>query len=117
MKVDLPSGGWVELREKLMAADKFSVQSAVKIELDTATGLQHTAVGMVNDMRNQLLSLLIESWSFSGVPVPKDNHAGVRTLGEILDLDDYNALSEAVEPMLMKVVTGGTPNRSAPSAS
>lgn len=118
MKVELPSGAWVELRERLMANDKFTVQSAVKIELDTATGFQHTAVGLVNDMRNALLTLLIESWSFApGVPIPKDNHAGGRVIGEVLDLDDYNALSEAVEPMLMKVVTGGAPNRSAPSAS
>jgi hypothetical protein len=116
MKVDLPSGGWVELREKLMAQDKFAVQAAVKVELDTATGFQHTAVGLVNDMRNQLLVLLIDGWSFTAV-IPKDNHAGARILGEILDLDDYNCLSEAVEPMLLRVVTGGAPNRPAPSAS
>ena len=118
MRVELPSGAWVELREKLMAGDKFAVQGAVKLELDTATGFQHTAVGMVNDMRNQLLLLVIDNWSFApSVPVPKENHAGVRILGEVMDLDDYNCLSEAIEPVLLKVVTGGAPNRSAPSAS
>lgn len=116
MKVDLPSGGWVEIRERLMAQDKFATQAAVHVELDTATGLQHTAVGLVNEMRNALLALLIDDWSFAAV-IPKNNHAGSRVIGETLDLDDYIALSQAIEPMLLKVVSGGAPNRPAPSAS
>ena len=116
MKVELPSGGWVILRERLMSADKFAVQNAVKMELDTSTGLQHAALGMINSMRNELLKLLIEQWSFEGVPVPRDHFAGSEAIGTTLDLDDYNALAQAVEPMLNKVVNT-SPNPTAPSPS
>jgi hypothetical protein len=105
MEVTLPSGATVTLRDKLTARDKFAVQDAVHLSLNTATGMQDTTAGLVNDMRNALLARLIQSWTVPGVT------AGADGLGE-LDLDDYNALAEAVEPLLSKVVQGGSPNRS-----
>jgi hypothetical protein len=112
VQVTLPSGNTVDLRDKLTAKDKFAVQAVIRLSLDTATGLQESSGSLVNDMRNALLGRLITAWSFSW-PIP-DNNAGNPL--EELDLDDYDALSEAVEPMLEKVV-GTNPNRRGRSSS
>lgn len=109
MDITLPSGATVTLRDKLTAKDKFDVQAAIRLSLDTTTGLQESSGSLVNDMRNALLRQVILSWSFTW-PLPS---AG-GTLDD-LDLDDYNVLADAVEPMLQKVVGG--PNRPGPSSS
>jgi hypothetical protein len=109
--VTLPSGATVTLRDKLNANDKFAVQAAIRLSLDTTTGLQESSGSLVNDMRNALLKQIITAWSFTW-PLPSLD--GGTSLGE-LDIDDYNSLSDAVEPMLNKVVS--SPNRPAPSRS
>ena len=112
MIVELPSGAKVTLREKLTAKDKFSTMRAGIIQTDSATGLQETSMGgLLNDMRNALLGRLIESWTVEGVGIPSQQEDAL----EELDIDDYNALAEAVEPMMLKVVSGGVPNRRRPS--
>lgn len=111
MEVTLPSGATVTYRDKLNANDKFAVQAAIRLSLDTATGLQESSGSLVNDMRNALLKQIITAWTFP-YPLP---HMGVgNPLGE-LDLDDYNALSDEVEPLLEKVVAA--PNRRGQSSS
>ena len=111
MQIELPSGNTVDLRDSLTAKDKFRVQSAVRLSLDTATGLQESTGGLVNDMRNALLKELITAWSFAW-PIPSNNLGNPL---EEMDLDDYNALADEVEPLLEKVVAG--PNRRAQSSS
>ena len=111
MQITLPSGNTVDLREKLTAKDKFAVQSAIRLSLDTSTGMQESNGGLLNDARNALLKQLITGWSFTW-PIPSVN--GGSPLEE-LDLDDYDALADAVEDMLAKVMS--VPNRRAPSSS
>lgn len=113
MIVDLPSGAKVTLRDKITAKDKFTVQNAVVLNLDTNTGLQATTAGLVNDMRNALLTRLIESWTIEGLSIPSQQKDAL----DELDIDDYNALTEAIEPILTKVVSGGIPNPRRPSSS
>ena len=112
MEITLPSGATVTLRDKLTAKDKFRVQGAIRLSLDTATGLQESTGSIVNDMRNALLVGIIENWSFDSLPLPSIQASSL----DDLDIDDYNALSDAVEPMLDKVVNSG-PNRAARSSS
>jgi hypothetical protein len=112
MDVTLPSGAVVTLRDKLTAKDKFAVQAAVHFSLDTTTGMQVSTGSILNDMRNALLKTIITSWTF-GTLIP--SAAAEDTLAD-LDLDDYDALADAVEPLLQKV-TGSGPNRPAPSSS
>lgn len=112
MIVELPSGPKVTLRDKLTAKDKFAVQASVTLALDTQTGMQNTAFGMVNEMANALLIRLIEDWDVPGKSIPSQDPDA---LGE-LDLDDYNALLDAVEPMMRKVLNTN-PNRTRPSTS
>jgi hypothetical protein len=110
-RVELPSlrngseteHNWVEYREQLKAADRFAVQDAVFI--DTKDGTNRMSLGLGNDIRNALLGRIITAWSFSG-PTPgqlKDVAAADVVIGDAMDLDDYNALSEAVQPLVDKV--------------
>lgn len=126
-RVELPSlrdgseteHNWVEYREQLKAIDRFAVQDAIII--DTKDGSNRMSLGIGNDVRNALLGRIITAWSFP-TPTPvqvKDIAAADVVIGEALDLDDYNALSEAVQPLVDKVsgnkVKAEDPKR--PSAS
>ena len=103
MKVELPSGGWVEYREKLMAGDKFAVQDAVSLEFRESGN--RASLGMVNDQRNALLGRIITGWSFGQTPDQlKDLVAADVVIGNALDIDDYNVLSDEVQPLLDKVM-------------
>jgi len=106
MKVELPSGGWVEYRERLMAGDKFAVQDAVSLEFrDTGN---RASLGMINDQRNALLGRIITGWSFGQIPAQvKDLVAADVVIGEALDIDDYNCLADEIQPLLDKIMGVG----------
>ena len=110
-RLNLPSENWVEYRTNLKAADKFAVQDAVILEYEGEGEKRTLRAGMSNTMRNALLVRIITAWSLEGIPVPSQNIAGAETLGEYLDIDDYNALAEAVAPLLDKVAFTSTPNQ------
>lgn len=102
-RVELPSGNWVEYRENLKAIDRFAVQDAITMEIKD--GANHTSLGIANDIRNALLGRIITGWSFPG-PFPaqaKDIAAADTIIGEAMDLDDYNHLADAVQPLVEKV--------------
>ena len=111
MKVELPGGGWVEIREKLTADDKLGTQGSFTIPVDDE-GRQQMPSGVQNILRNALLERIITNWGgpgLDGVQIPANNINGAAVLGS-LDLDDYNALCEAVDPLLQKVTFSG-PNQ------
>ena len=113
MRVDLPSGGYIEFRDSLKAKDKFTVQNSLKFKVKDGKE-QEVSGGITNDMRNALLAELITSWSLDA-PLPSaDMKAGMAAVDD-MDIDDYNALQEAVEPLLEKV--SFRPNRETPSGS
>ena len=103
MRVELPSGGWVEYREKLMAGDKFAVQDAISIEFKDGTN--RASMGLMNDQRNALLGRIITNWSFGQTPEQlKQLQAADVVIGNAMDIDDYNVLAEEVDPLLNKVM-------------
>ena len=106
MRVELPSGGWAELRDKLKGGDRVAAMRAVRLELEdgrtTIEGSVEAQISMA------LLSRLITAWSFEGVPAPAQ-HVNPVTVLEDLDLDDYNTLCEAIIPYVEKVTP--RPNR------
>ena len=111
MRVDLPSGGYIEFRDSLIAKDKFKVQKSLKFKVKDGQE-QEVSGGITNDMRNALLAELITAWSL-GAPLPSaDLKAGMAAIDD-MDIDDYNALQEEVEPLLEKV--SFRPNRETPS--
>jgi hypothetical protein len=109
-RFELPSGSWIEYRTSLKAADKFAVQDAIILEF-TEGEARKVRGGTSNTMRNALLARIITAWSFEGIPIPSLNIAGVDTLGDTLDIDDYNALSEEVSELLEKVAFTSAPNQ------
>lgn len=102
MKVELPSGGWVEYRDKLMAGDKFAVQDAISVEFKD--GVNRASLGTVNDQRNALLGRIITDWFGQTPEQLKNIQAADIVIGNAMDLDDYNALTEAVDPLLNKIM-------------
>lgn len=104
-RAELPSGAWVEYRDKLMAGDRFEVQSVVSVEVADGKN-KANFYEMANDMRNAMLGRIITDWSYP-VPIPSKapNTAADIVLGNTMDLEDYAALEEAVEP-LMDLITG-----------
>jgi hypothetical protein len=103
LRVELPSGGWVEIRDKLMAGDGFQVRRAAKIT-QGADSTTFSPKEMEDDQRNTLLGLIITGWSFP-VPVPSQNSfaAADVVIGNAMDLDDYAFLAEAVQPLMDKI--------------
>jgi hypothetical protein len=107
--IELPSmmnaeeHNWVEYRDTLKASDRFEVQKVAKM---TITGEANLAayLEMENDMRNALLGRIITAWSYP-VPVPAKNDfaAADVVIGDVMDLDDYSILEQAVEPLMMKI--------------
>ena len=109
MRVEMPSGTWAELRDKLQAGDKFATQSGYTVEWQD--GKQFIPSGVANTMMRNLLGAIITSWGgpgLEGVPVPAQNFAGIGVLDQ-LDIDDYEALSEKAAPLLTRLV-GPRPN-------
>ncbi len=105
-KIDLPSGAWVEYRDALKARDRFEVHDAVTLEFRESGN--RASLGMVNDQRNALLGRIITGWSYP-VPVPSQNsfQAADVVIGDVMDLDDYAALAEAVQPLMDKIAGTG----------
>jgi hypothetical protein len=102
-RVSLPSGAWVEYRDKLIAADRFAVQAVARVELGEK-GNSASFLEMQNDMRNALLGRIIMAWSYDG-PTPAEDHfrAADTVIGETMDIDDYAALEDEVEPLMDKI--------------
>lgn len=100
-RLELPSGGWVEYRDKLKAIDRFAVQEAVQVEIAPGGGQKYSVGAMMNDMRNALLGRIITGWSFPE-PIPSQNHfaAADVVIGNAMDLEDYAALEDAIQPIL-----------------
>jgi hypothetical protein len=109
-RIELPSGNWIEYRDRLLAADRFAVQAVARVELKDS-GNSASFLEMQNDMRNALLGRIITKWSYSG-PVPSEDsfRPADMVIGEIMDLDDYSALEKAVEPLMDKISGRGGPD-------
>jgi len=117
MKDDGSEHNWVEIRDRLMAADRFEVQDAVSMEVGGEDRRSKVSLGMQNDLRNALLGRIITAWSFP-VPIPAANSfaAADKVIGEAMDLRDYAALEKAVEP-LMDLIAGREADPKQPSPS
>ncbi len=102
-RLELPSGAWIEYRDKLLVRDRFAVQEVAKVDI-REEGNSTSFLAMQNDMRNALLARIITGWSYP-VPIPSQNNfqAADVIIGDAMDLDDYAALEEAVQPLMDKI--------------
>lgn len=101
MRVELPSGGWVDVRENLKGKDKIAVHSVVKLKIKSGQEQEQDTTAAVSDlMHYALLANVITAW-WLDAPIPADG-GGVDAV-EDLDIDDLNALTDATEHLLKKV--------------
>ena len=101
MRVELPSGAWVELRDKLSLQDRWAMGGGITIT--QRDGVQYLPANISDLQMKGFLGSVIEAWSFPGIPVPSQNIAGADILGQVFtDLDDFDALEEAVQPLFQK---------------
>jgi hypothetical protein len=101
---------WVEYRDRLMSLDRFEVQEVALVSV--GDGVSRTSfLALQNDMRNALLGRIITAWSFPA-PIPSANAflAADKAIGGVLDLDDYAALEDAVQPLMDKIAGRNTPD-------
>jgi hypothetical protein len=101
------SPNWIEYRDALRALDRFAVQEVVNFEIDDSTGKRKANFYVIsNDMRNALLGRIITAWSYPA-PIPSKNsfQAADIVIGETMNLEDYAALEEAIQP-LMDLING-----------
>jgi hypothetical protein len=103
MSADGETRNWVDYRDVLKAADRFEVQKVARLEMKEEANLA-SFLEMQNDMRNALLGRIITAWSYP-VPIPSQNSfaAPDKIIGELMDLDDYSVLEQAVEPLMDKI--------------
>lgn len=104
MRVDLPNGQWVEVREKLGAGDRWAISSGYTVTYKDGGTILPGNVGALQ--MKAFLASVITDWSFPGVPVPSQNMAGAEVLAHVFaeDLEGYTVLEEAVAPLFAKVV-------------
>jgi hypothetical protein len=110
MRVDLPSlqadgtPNYVDLRDKLRPGDAFAVNSAAKITSGADGGTVYAPREMEDDRLNALLGRIITAWSYP-VPIPSQNsfQAADVAIDGAMDLDDYAALKQAVQPLMEKI--------------
>ena len=124
-RTELPSGGFVEWKDKFMAGVRFDVKDAVKSVIraaDDGSGAVQEIPG-ANDERQRVALWwhIITDWSFaaSGIPIPSQNAAGkdgaVDLICATLDDEDYAKLAEETQSILDRFARN--PKRAKPSAS
>jgi hypothetical protein len=118
LRVDLPSKrpdeshNWVELRDRIRPLDRPAIQEAgYRVTIETredGTELRHATGGGQSLMQFALLARVITAWSFDGVPVPSQNIAKAEDVLDSVftDEDDWDAVCEAIAPMLTRILEG-----------
>ena len=130
-RIDLPSGGWIQIRSKMTVEDQRAVQGAVDVEI-RSDGDGNSVARLPGDhalaRRTALLARIITNWGgpgLEGIPVPANNIAGAAVMGSHLDSKDYNVLAAAVQPLLDEMAptppnsqgTAATPSSSSSQSS
>jgi len=109
MKVELPSGNWVELRDNLKGRDRTAVNAVLRIRVRTGEQQereQEVGADVSDRMHDTLLANLITLWSFER-PIPS-SQGGADAVAD-LDIDDYHELHSRTEDLLQRV-TAKSPN-------
>ena len=114
MKIDLPSGAWVELQDRYKGSLAGRVTGAVMIEVQDGKSLIPGDIGV--RQTDAFLKETITDWSFAaeGIPIPKvpgpNGQDRTDVIGETLYDEDYSALHEAVQPLVLRVLGRGRGN-------
>lgn len=102
-KVDLPSGGWALLRDPDTVRNRDRKEILRRVEgLDDNAGNITIAMSSVEFG----LALMVEEWSFDELALPRDD---LETLDD-LTIEDFDALAQAIEPLMRKVFPSFDPS-------
>ena len=110
MKIDLPSGGWVECRERLGPGDRFAIQDGPDVIVEEGRTVVRNAAS--NSLRG-FLARIVTAWSFPGDPAVILGSA--KALDEIFDIDDWDKLERDTQPLFEKARPPQVPNTRGPS--
>lgn len=106
MRVELSSGGWVEVRDNLKGRDRTAAHAVLRFTVRDGQQSQEVGADVSDLMHDALLANIILDWSFEApVPSVAGGAAAVADLG----IDDYNELHAGTAD-LFKKVTAKIPN-------
>lgn len=111
MRIELPSGAWLDIREEWKGADRKKTRKAVKLSV-TEAGVREMDGDIDDAMRDAMLAEIITGWSLTdqGIPIPSKNIGGADVIAEVLGHKDYNALQDAAQPLLDDLLGRGQGN-------
>jgi hypothetical protein len=95
-RVPLPSGGWAEIADPKQIRAKHRKRLMDRLNMDR---MQERTMGIGFDLIESLILLMVDKWSIPYAPL-QDSTSPLATVTLIGDLEipDYDALTEALEP-------------------
>lgn len=107
MRVELTDGAWVDILDvgDLRDGDRKAVNAAVNLEVDPETQLPVIPGSMDDDIRDALLKRIITGWSFTNLPLPRDDKASL----DKLTIPDARLLHKAIEPHMALIMQRESP--------
>jgi hypothetical protein len=98
VRIDLPSGAWVDVKDNSVPGDGYAVSDAVEIFVEDG---KTYIVGAGSGQWKTFLSRMITAWSF---PVPIPSVGGLGVLDEYTDEADDDALKDALQERYDRIV-------------
>ena len=93
MRIELPSGGWVECKDSTVPGDRFAIQDAVELVVEDDG--RRVVRGAAGKQWKAFLGRMIVAWSY---PVPPPCVAGLDVLDDYPDKEeDDDALQDALQ--------------------
>ena len=95
-RIDLPLGGWAEIADARQIRAKHRKRLMDRLNIDR---MQQRTLGLGFDIIESLMLLMVDKWSIPYAPL-QDSASPLSTpdlIGE-LEIPDYDALSNALEP-------------------
>ena len=110
MRITLPSGAWVDVKDNTVPADRFAVQDSVETVIEDGRAVIR---GAASSQWKAFLSRVVVAWSYDGVPIPSHDLA-------VLDAypdtdDDIDALDDALRERFNRIVNRRPTTRRQPS--
>jgi hypothetical protein len=107
MRITLPSGAWIDVKDNTLQGDRFAIQDSVDLVVEDGKTVIH---GAQSAQWRAFLSRVILAWSYD-VPIP--SVGGVAVLDEHPTTDDdIDALDDALAARFNRIVgRRGSPNR------
>lgn len=125
MKLELPSGNWIELRgpEQLNAGDRTAMHAAVTLPMDASrlesgsVGMMNVSLGMVEAQNYAVLARVIFAWSYPMCLPREDASEGYEDSLKQIPLDDWDVIEEAVAGHMAKLRGSGPKGKKTATAS